>query len=64
MAKEVKSLGFSKAVITEENGEFVITEYTKDETLVYNLSEKIREWVGIEGVALTFKQDKLLNSEE
>ena len=64
MAKEVKSLGFSKAVITEENGDFIITECTKDETLVYNLSEKIREWVGIEGIALTLKQDKLLNSEE
>ena len=64
MAKEVKTLGFNKSVITEEDGRFIITEYTKDDTLVYDLSEKIREWIGIEGVSVTFKQDKILSSEE
>lgn len=64
MAKESKSLGFNKAIITEEDGEFILTEYTKDETIVHNLTDKIREWVGIEGIALVLKQDKIIGSAE
>lgn len=64
MAKENKSIGYSKATITEENGEFIITETTKDEQKVYNLSEKLREWVEIDGVSLTIKRDLEIPSEE
>jgi len=64
MAKENKSIQFSKAVITEENGEFIITEYQKEDTKVYNLNEKLREWLDIEGITLSLKKDKELPSEE
>lgn len=64
MAKETKSIGFSKACITEEDGQFIITETTKDSTNVYSLTEKIREWLNVEGVTLTIKKDSELVSEE
>ena len=64
MAKENKSIQFSKAIITEEDGEFIITEYQKQDTKVYNLNEKLREWIDIEGITLSLKKDKELPSEE
>ncbi|WP_346938161.1 YonK family protein [uncultured Clostridium sp.] len=64
MAKENKSIQFSKAIITEEDGEFIITEYQKEDTKVYNLNEKLREWLDIEGITLSLKKDKELPSEE
>jgi hypothetical protein len=64
MAKESKSLGFSKACITEEDGVLIITETTKDSTNVYNLSDKIKEWIGIEGISLVLKKDSEIVSEE
>lgn len=64
MAKETKSLGFSKAKITLENGEFIITETTKDDEKVYNLTQKLQEWIDIEGITLTLKKDNELDSEE
>lgn len=64
MAKENKSITFSKAVITEEDGIFYITEYNKDDTKVYNLSEQLREWIGIESLSLGIKRDREVPSEE
>lgn len=64
MAKETKSLGFSKAKITLEDGQFIITETTKDEEKVYNLTQKLQEWVDVEGITLTIKKDHELDSEE
>lgn len=62
--KENRSIGFSKATITEEDGNFIITEVTKDEQKVYNLSEKLREWLEVDGVSLTIKRDLEIPSEE
>lgn len=64
MAKECKSLGFCKATITEENGSFIITEYNKDDTNVYNLSEKLREWINVDGVSLNIKKGSDIPTEE
>lgn len=58
MAKSKQSLSFSKAVITfEENGEILITETAKDDTKVYNLLEKLREFAGVEGIGLSISSD-------
>lgn len=64
MAKESKSIGFSKACISLEDGQFIITETTKDNTNVYNLTQKLEEWVGVEGITLTIKKDSEIVSEE
>jgi len=62
--KETRNISFAKATITEEEGEFIITETVKDDTKVYNLTEKLREWVGIEGVSLRLTKDSEVPSEE
>ena len=62
--KENKNISFAKATITEEDGEFIITETVKDDTKVYNLTNKLREWVGIEGVSLKLSKDSEIESEE
>lgn len=62
--KETRNISFSKAQISEENGEFIITETTKDEMKVYNLTEKLREWVNIEGISLKLSKDSEVPSEE
>lgn len=62
--KENRNISFAKATITEEDGEFIITETVKDETKVYNLTNKIREWVGIEGISLKLSKDSEIQSEE
>jgi hypothetical protein len=62
--KENRNISFAKATITEENGEFIITETVKDDTKVYNLTEKIREWINIEGVSLKLAKDSEIPSEE
>lgn len=64
MAKINKSIGFSKAIITEEDGVFYIEEIMKDSTNRYNLTDKLKEWVEIDGISLTIKKDSELPSEE
>ena len=64
MAKETKSIGFSKATISIEDGQFIITEYLKDETKTYNLTEKLQEWENIEGITLSIKKDSEVPSQE
>jgi len=61
MAKKSMSTKFTKAIITEEevNGkkQLILTEYLKDETKVYNLTEEIVKFLDIEGIALTIATD-------
>lgn len=54
MAKQNTTLKFTNACIErdEETGDFIISETTKDEVKVYNLTEKIEEFLNIEGVSL------------
>lgn len=64
--KENKSISFSKATISIDNdtNELIIQEVGKDETKVYNLTQKLSEWVGVEGINLKISKDSDLPSEE
>lgn len=65
MAKESKNLSFSKATITfEEDGRILITEYLKDQTNVYNLVERLKEYDKVEGISLKLSKDLEIPSEE
>lgn len=64
MAKESKSMKFTGACITEEDGVYTITETKKEDTKVYNLTEKLEEWLNIEGISVSFSKDMELPSEE
>ena len=46
MAVRSKSIKFSNATITEdENGELIITEFTKDDSKESSLTEELKEWL-------------------
>ena len=58
MAVRSKSIKFSNATITEdENGELIITEFTKDDSKESSLTEELRTWLEIDGISLTIKKD-------
>lgn len=61
MAKKSMSTKFVKATITEETVEgkkqLVITEYLKDDTKVYLLTEELVKFLGVEGISLTIATD-------
>ncbi len=63
MATSTNNLKFSKATITFEDGEVMITEYLKDETKTYNLLECLREFENVDGIALTIQKNRELPSE-
>ena len=51
--KRQTTLKFANACIDKnENGDFIITETVKDEEKVYNLTERLEEFVGIDGISL------------
>lgn len=62
--KESKTVKFTNACITFENGVFIITETTKDEDRVYNLSERLGEFLDIEGISLQISKTEDIPSEE
>lgn len=57
MAKIQRKFAFSNAEISKENGVYMITEYEKDETCTYNLSEIIDEFLDKDGVTLSIGID-------
>jgi len=58
MAKRQESEGFAKATITfEEDGEIMITEYLKDETIQYSLTKVLKEWENIDNITLGIKKE-------
>lgn len=58
MAVRSKSIKFSNATITEdENGELIITEFTKDDSKENSLTEELKTWLEIDGISLTIKKD-------
>jgi hypothetical protein len=58
MAKRQESEGFAKATITfEEDGEIMITEYLKDETIQYSLTKVLKEWENIDNISLGIKKE-------
>ena len=66
MAIESRSLKFSKATITRdgETGDFVIEEVKKDDIVVTNLSNKLDEYIGIDGLEITISKKTETISEE
>lgn len=55
---------FTNACITCEDGIFTIEETTKDEVKVYNLTERLEEFIGVEGISLQIAKTEDMPSEE
>ena len=62
MAKLTSSETFKNATIDTNDG--TITEYLKDDTRVYKLSEILSQWNLIDGLSITIKQDKDLPADD
>ena len=54
--KESRSVSFSKAILSKENGKYIITEVGKDDSREYNLSEVLDNWLEIEDVKITISK--------
>ena len=61
MAKLQKKYSFSKAVITVEDGKYIITEYDKDSVRDYNLTDILTEFLEKDGVVLNIGIDSALD---
>lgn len=58
MAKNSFKTSFTKAQITKnEDGTYIITEYNKDDTKVYDLSSVLDGLIGMEGLSLSVNKD-------
>ena len=66
MAVYNKSLKFAKATITQnEDGDFIVEELKKDESVVTNLTKKILgEFLGLEGLEISIGKKTETSSEE
>lgn len=63
--KKSTTLKFANACISKNSdGDFIIVETTKDSEKVYNLTEKLNEFLEIEGVALQMGKVVEFPSEE
>lgn len=62
--KKATNYKFTNACITCEDGVFTIEEASKDEVKVYNLTEKLEEFIGVEGISLQISKTEELPSEE
>lgn len=60
MAKNSFKTSFAKAKITKEEGKYIITEYLKDETKVYDFSAYLDGLIETEGLAVSFNKDSEL----
>ena len=54
--KESRTVSFSKAIISKEDGKYIITEIGKDDSREYNLSEILDNWLEIEDVKITISK--------
>lgn len=57
MAKKNTKVSFNKGNITFENGKYIITEFNKDSSSDYDLSQILDSFVGIDGVSLSIGID-------
>ena len=59
--KDNRTISFSNAILSidEENGDIIITEITKDDSIETNLSDILRSLDGSEGVSITIKKNNL-----
>ena len=64
MAKNSFKTSFSKAVVTKEDGKYIITEYNKDDTKSYDLSSVLDGVIGVEGLSLALNKDSELTAIE
>ena len=64
MAVESRSLKFSKATISMEGNDFILEEVKKDDSIVTNLTNKLKEYVGIEGLEISIMKKSETASEE
>ena len=55
--RESKTVSFSKAIISKEDGRYIITEVGKDDSREYDLSEVLDNWLEIEDVKITISRD-------
>lgn len=55
MAKKSKSVVFTNATIDIENDE--ILELKKDSENLFSLSAVLKDWDGVPGITISFKQD-------
>lgn len=62
--KKATNYKFTNACITCEDGVFTIEETSRDEVKVYNLTEKLEEFIGVEGISLQISKTEELPSEE
>lgn len=62
MAKKTKSIAFKNATINIDD--MTITEFTKDDTKVYDLKKILQDWDNIDGISLTIKQDNDVPADE
>ena len=54
--KESRTVSFSKAIISKEDGKYIITEVGKDDSREYDLSEILDNWLEIEDVKITISK--------
>lgn len=65
MAIETRSLKFNKATISrDDNGDFIVEEIKKEETVVTNLTNKLLEYLDVEGLEISISKKKETVSEE
>ncbi|MDU4857122.1 MAG: hypothetical protein E6X72_22330 [Clostridioides difficile] len=65
MALINNSIKFSKATITQnEHGEFIVEEIKKEDTIVTNLTNKLLEFIDIEGLDISISKKSETESEE
>ena len=59
--KDNRTISFSNGILSvdEANGDVIITEVTKDDSIETNLSDILRELDGAEGVSITIKKNNL-----
>lgn len=59
--RDNRTISFSNGILSvdEENGDVIITEVTKDDSIETNLSDILRELDGAEGVSITIKKNNL-----
>ena len=56
--RESRTVSFSKAILSKENGKYIITEVGKDDSREYDLSEVLDNWLEIENIKITISKDK------
>ena len=55
--KESRTVSFSKAIISKEDGKYIITEVGKDDSREYDLSEILDNWLEIENIKIVISKD-------